>query len=80
MALYEATGGQNWVNNENWLTDAPLGERFGVTTNHEGRVVALEMAYYDRDAQSAAHAVGDAAGQALETLFSQGIPSADAWR
>ena len=50
VALYEATGGQNWVNNENWLTDAPLGEWFGVTTNHEGRVVALEMAYYDRDA------------------------------
>lgn len=50
VALYEATGGPNWVNNENWLTDAPLGEWFGVTTNHERRVVALEMAYYDRDA------------------------------
>ena len=49
-ALYEATDGPNWVNNENWLTDAPLGEWFGVTTNHEGRVVALEMGYDDWDA------------------------------
>ncbi len=29
VALYEATDGPNWVNNENWLTDAPLGEWFG---------------------------------------------------
>ena len=25
VALYEATDGPNWVNNTNWLTDAPLG-------------------------------------------------------
>ncbi len=50
-ALYEATDGPNWVNNENWLTDAPLGEWFGVTTNQEGRVVGLAMSYFDRDAQ-----------------------------
>ena len=50
VALYKATDGENWVNNENWLTDAPLGEWFGVTTNQEGRVVALDMAYYDWDA------------------------------
>ncbi|MYB06842.1 MAG: hypothetical protein F4Y24_10855 [Gemmatimonadetes bacterium] len=49
VALYEATGGPNWLNSNNWLTDAPLGEWFGVTTNHEGRVVALEMTYYDWD-------------------------------
>ena len=30
--------------------------------------------------QAAADAVGDAAGQGLEALFSRGIPSADAWR
>ena len=30
--------------------------------------------------RTAADALGDAAGQVLETLFSQGIPSADAWR
>ncbi len=47
VALYEATDGPNWANNENWLTDAPLGEWFGVTTNQEGRVVSLAMSYSD---------------------------------
>ena len=51
VALYEATGGPNWVNDENWLTDAPLEDWFGVRTNHEGRVVALEMAYWDWDTE-----------------------------
>ena len=30
VALYEATGGSNWSYNDNWLTDAPLGEWHGV--------------------------------------------------
>ena len=41
VALYEATDGPNWVNNENWLTDAPLGEWYGVDTDASGRVVHL---------------------------------------
>ncbi len=49
VALYEATDGPNWVSNENWLTDAPLGDWYGVTTNDEGRVVALTNRYLDRD-------------------------------
>ncbi len=49
VALYEATDGPNWVNNENWLTDAPLGEWFGVGTDSLGRVVRLELTYYNRD-------------------------------
>ena len=47
VALYEATDGPNWINSENWLTDAPLGEWFGVETNREGRVVTLAMSYWD---------------------------------
>ena len=43
VALYEATDGPNWVNNENWLTDAPLGEWYGVYTDASGRVVALGL-------------------------------------
>ena len=31
VALYNATDGPNWVNNDNWLTDAPLREWYGVT-------------------------------------------------
>ena len=30
VALYNATDGPNWVDNTNWLTDAPLGEWYGV--------------------------------------------------
>ena len=47
VALYEATDGPNWRNSENWLTEAPLGEWFGVETNREGRVVTLAMSYWD---------------------------------
>ena len=43
VALYEATDGPNWVNNENWLTDAPLGDWYGVDTDAFGRVVRLDM-------------------------------------
>ena len=44
VALYEATDGPNWVNNENWLTDAPLGNWYGVDTDATGRVVSLNLA------------------------------------
>ena len=44
IALYEATDGPNWVDAENWLTDAPLGEWYGVDTDGSGRVVALNLA------------------------------------
>ena len=43
VALYNATNGDNWTNNTNWLSDRPLGEWFGVTTNANGRVVDLYM-------------------------------------
>ena len=50
VAFYEGTDGPNWVNSENWLTDAPLGKWFGVETDASGQVVRLAMSY--RDAQS----------------------------
>ena len=42
-ALYNATDGPNWPDNTNWLTDAPIGDWHGVTTNSAGRVVRLDM-------------------------------------
>ena len=42
-ALYEATGGANWENSNNWLSEAPLGEWYGVTTDAMGRVTALYL-------------------------------------
>ena len=44
IALYEATDGPNWVNSQNWLTDAPLGDWYGVDTDGSGRVVRLDLA------------------------------------
>ena len=38
VALYNATDGENWENNANWLSDAPLGEWYGVSTHDDGRV------------------------------------------
>ena len=43
IALYNATDGPNWVDNTNWLSDAPLGEWYGVETDASGRVVELEL-------------------------------------
>ncbi len=43
VAFYEATGGSYWTNNENWLSDAPLRSWHGVTTDSDGRVVALYL-------------------------------------
>ena len=40
MALYEATDGDNWFNNENWLTDAPAGRmvrHYGTDRRWPGR-------------------------------------------
>ncbi|MCY3543602.1 MAG: hypothetical protein OXH22_06125 [Chloroflexi bacterium] len=42
-ALYRATNGANWTNNDNWLTDAPLSEWHGVTTDDEGSVTEIYL-------------------------------------
>ena len=44
VALYEATDGPNWIDSENWLTDAPLRDWYGVDTDASGRVVRLDLA------------------------------------
>ena len=53
VTLYEATDGPNWANSDNWLTDAPLGQWYGVTVNARGRVTRLELAgRWDSDARA----------------------------
>ena len=42
-ALYNATGGANWANNDNWLTSSTLSTWHGVTTDNEGRVTELNL-------------------------------------
>ena len=44
-ALYEATDGPNWRNATRWLSDRPLGEWYGVSTNDVGRVVELNLGW-----------------------------------
>ena len=41
--LFDATGGADWADQGNWLTDAPLGEWYGVATDSDGRVVELNL-------------------------------------
>ena len=43
VALYNATGGANWRNNGNWLSNAPIGAWHGVTTDSDGRVTHLSL-------------------------------------
>ena len=44
VALYNATGGASWRRNVDWLSDRPLDEWHGVTTNTDGRVTVLDLA------------------------------------
>ena len=42
-AFYVTTGGDNWTNNENWLTDSPLDQWYGITTDQEGNVTEISL-------------------------------------
>ena len=41
VTLYNATGGANWKNSKNWLTDRPIYTWSGVYTDSGGRVIQL---------------------------------------
>ena len=43
IALYNATGGANWTNRTNWLSNSPISDWRGVTTNDDGRVTAISL-------------------------------------
>ena len=43
VALYNATGGPDWSSNNNWLSDVPISEWEGVTTDDNGRVTRLGL-------------------------------------
>ena len=46
-ALYDATDGPNWKDNDDWLTGAPLSEWYGVSVNEDGRVISLHLSSND---------------------------------
>ena len=41
--VYRSTGGPDWTNSQNWLTDRPLSEWHGVEVDSRGRVVELRL-------------------------------------
>ncbi len=43
VALYNATGGANWTNKTNWLTNMHIGQWHGVTTDVNGHVTSLSI-------------------------------------
>ena len=45
LALYNATGGDNWLENANWLTSGALSTWYGVTTNSQGRITELNLTH-----------------------------------
>jgi len=50
VALYNAVDAPGWVF-ENWLSDAPLGEWEGVTTDANGRVTGLDLGVFLLDGE-----------------------------
>lgn len=43
IAFYKAAGGDNWLHNDNWCSDKPVGEWWGVTTDNSGIVEGLSF-------------------------------------
>ena len=43
IAFYNATGGDNWTRNDNWCSDKPVREWYGIITNEYGRVCMLNI-------------------------------------
>jgi Leucine-rich repeat (LRR) protein len=44
-ALFQSTNGAGWREKGGWMTDADLGEWFGVTVDAEGRVIKVVLEY-----------------------------------
>ena len=45
MALYNSSGSAFWTDHTNWGSNEPLGTWYGVTTDANGRVTALNLFY-----------------------------------
>lgn len=43
IAFYKATGGDNWVNNTNWCTAAPIDQWYGVSCLRDGSVWIINL-------------------------------------
>ena len=43
VAFYQAANGDDWLKNDNWLSDAPVGVWHAVFADTGGRVVSLDL-------------------------------------
>ena len=64
VVLYNATGGPNWTNRDGWLSDAPIGQWHGVTTNGDGRVIRIDLGRNELNGQ-----LPDAIGNLAELTY-----------
>ena len=51
IAFYNSMDGPNWKNNTNWLSDKPIGDWYGITTDNGGRVIGIAISYNDLNGQ-----------------------------
>ncbi len=42
-AIYREANGEGWTNSDNWCSEKPLGEWYGVATDDDGHVVELRL-------------------------------------
>ncbi len=42
-ALHDSAGGSSWTNDDNWLSDEPLGDWYGVAVDEQGRPIGLDL-------------------------------------
>ena len=51
IAFYKATGGDKWIHNQNWCSDKPLSEWYGIVLNGYGRVSSIYLYENNLDGQ-----------------------------
>lgn len=43
IALYKATNGDGWKNNSGWCSEKPVSSWYGISTDNQGKVIAINM-------------------------------------
>ena len=73
VALYDATGGDNWTNNENWKSQEPVGDWYGVTVRDS---VVTELNLEDNNLTGTLPSeIGDLTSLELLDLFDNDLTS-----
>jgi len=69
--FYKATGGDKWLNNANWCSDAPLKDWYGIETYPNGRVRSFKLSNNNISGYLP-EAIGDL--QQMEFIYLSGNP------